>query len=382
MARPADGPTDPLASESPGRAAARSSQRTRRAPQPWYPKRVGSLRTDPDLGAEPARLRAALLSLVVAGFVLAGKLIAWRITGSSAVFSDAIESVVNVAAGAMLLFAIIIAARPVDRDHPYGHGKVELFSAGIEGALIAIAAVLILVESVREFIRGPELQRLDEGLALLVGLAAINAALGFHLTRVGRDTRSPALMADGRHVLTDVWTTVGVVVGLIAVRLTGWTILDPFIACCVGLHVLYTGWRLLREAVGGLMDEADEPLLADILCALESSRQPGWIDAHLLRTLRTGALLHADLHLTVPRYWDVGQLHDTDRLITQTILATHGDQGDVVVHYDPCTDDHCCGCAMPDCELRSAALAAQSPLQIRSHDAVKSDSVESDSAEN
>lgn len=325
---------------------------------------MGSFRTDLDQGTEPARLRAALLSLTVAAFVLAGKLVAWRITNSSAVFSDAIESVVNVAAGGMLLFAIIVAARPVDRDHPYGHGKVELFSAGIEGALIAIAALLILVESVREFIRGAELQRLDEGLVLLVGLAGVNAALGFHLTRVGRDTRSPALVADGRHVLTDVWTTVGVVVGLIAVRLTGWTILDPLIAACVGVHVLYTGWRLLREAVGGLMDEADETLLAEIGRGLEAARQPGWIEAHQLRTFRAGSRLHADLHLTVPRYWDVLQLHDVDDVVTQTVLAAHGDEGDVVVHYDPCSDLHCSGCAMPDCALRSAALVAQSPLQL------------------
>ena len=324
---------------------------------------MGSSRTDPQHSTEPARLRAALLSVNVAVLVLIGKLIAWRITGSSAVFSDAMESVVNVAAGAMLLFAIVVAARPVDRDHPYGHGKVEFFSAGIEGGLIAVAAVLILVESVRELIRGPELQHLEEGLALLVGIGAVNAALAFHLMRVGRRTQSLALVADGRHILTDVWTTAGVVLGLLAVRLTGWTLLDPLVAMMVGLHILYTGWQILREAVGGLMDEADEVLLDEIRSALEAAREPGWIEAHRLRAFRTGSLLHADLHFIVPRYWDVQQLHDMDQAVTSAVLTPSGGAGDVTVHYDPCSSDDCGGCAMPDCALRSTALIEQAPLQ-------------------
>ena len=323
---------------------------------------MGSLRKDPVPESERARLRAAVLSIVVAALVLTGKLAAWRLTGSAAVFSDAMESVVNVAAGAMLLFAIIVAARPVDRDHPYGHGKVELFSAGIEGALIALAAALILNESIGELFRGPELQRLDIGAGLLVGLSVVNAALGLHLIRVGRRTQSVALVADGRHVLTDVWTSAGVVAGLIAVHFTGFALLDPIIAIAVALHILYTGWSLLREAVGGLMDEADELLLQNIALELEAVREPGWIEAHRLRTLRTGPLLHADLHFTVPRYWDVQQLHDMDRAVTQAVLAAAGGEGDVVVHYDPCSDDQCSQCAMPHCELRSAPLVEQAPL--------------------
>jgi cation diffusion facilitator family transporter len=329
---------------------------------PCYHRVVGNLRTDPDPESERARRRAAVLSLAVAVLVLTGKLAAWRLTASAAVFSDAMESVVNVAAGAMLLFAIIVAARPVDQDHPYGHGKVELFSAGMEGALIALAAALILNESIREIFRGPELQRLGIGAALLVGLSVINGALGLHLIRVGRRTHSVALVADGRHVLTDVWTSAGVVAGLVAVRLTGFALLDPIVAIAVALHILHTGWRLLREAIGGLMDEADEPLLRQIALALEAVREPGWIEAHKLRTLRTGQLLHADLHFTVPRYWDVGQVHEMDRVVTRAVLSAAGAEGDVVVHYDPCTDDHCSQCAMPQCPLRSAPLVAQAPL--------------------
>ena len=335
---------------------------------PCYHWAVGSLRSDPDPSSERARLRAAALSLAVAALVLSGKLIAWRLTGSAAVFSDAMESVVNVAAGAMLLFAIIVAARPVDRDHPYGHGKVELFSAGIEGALIALAAALILNESIRDLLRGPELQRLDIGAALLVGLSVINAALGLHLIRVGRRTRSVALVADGRHVLTDVWTSAGVVAGLIAVRLTGVAVLDPIVAIAIALHILYTGWSLLREAVGGLMDEADEMLLQNIAQELETVRQPGWIEAHRLRTFRTGQILHADLHFTVPRYWDVGQVHDMDQIVTRAVLSAAGGEGDVVVHYDPCSDAHCSQCGMPRCDLRSAPLIEQTPLDCLSHD--------------
>ena len=172
-------------------------------------------------------------------------------------------------------------------------------------------------------------------------------------------------MADGRHVLTDVWTTAGVGLGLIAVRWTGWTILDPLVAIGVGLHILLTGWKLLREAVGGLMDEADPPLLDGIASALEAAREPGWIEAHRLRTFRAGSLLHADLHFTVPRYWDVEQLHDMDQNVTRAILTTYGGDGDVVVHYDPCSDDDCSRCTMPQCELRTEALGAETPFRDR-----------------
>ena len=310
------------------------------------------------------RVRAGSIALVVGGLVFVGKLSTWLVTDSSAVFSDAMESVVNVIAGALLLYSLIVAARPADRDHPYGHGKVEFFSAGVEGALIAVAAVLIVVEAARDLSRGPELRSLDTGLIAVTVLAAVNAALGLYLLRVGRRTNSTALIADGRHVLTDVMTSVGVLVGLLAVRVTGWTVLDPLVAIVVAINVLRTGWKLLREAVGGLMDEADEELLSRVVASLEGDRRPWWIDVHTLRAWRSGSDTHVDLHTVVPRYFDAERLHQVGDGLEQCIRKAVGGQGDAIVHFDPCRPRHCEGCAMPDCAVRGAPLTSRAPFTL------------------
>jgi cation diffusion facilitator family transporter len=303
-----------------------------------------------------ARLRAGRLALGVGTLVFLGKAGVWLGTGSTAVLSDALESVVNIVAAALLLWSLAVAARPADRDHPYGHGKVEFFSSGVEGGLIAVAALLILGESARALWRGPDVRHLDAGTAALAVLTAANAGLGILLVRTGRRARSVALVADGQHVLTDVWTSVGVLLGLVAVRLTGWTPLDPLVAIAVAVNILRTGWKLVREAVGGLMDEADETLLGRVAEALEAGRRPWWIDVHSLRTFGSGALRHTDFHLAVPRYFDAERLHEIHEELRHVVLAATGMPGDVIVHFDPCRPRQCPACAMPDCPVRSAPL--------------------------
>ncbi len=203
------------------------------------------------------RLRAGRLALLGGTAVLAAKLAAWQLTGSTAVLSDALESVVNVVAGALLLYSLHLSSQPADRNHPYGHGKVEFFSAGVEGTLIAVAAVLIAIEAIRQLIRGVELRSLDLGLILVTLATAANAAIGLHLIRIGRRVHSLALVADGRHLLTDVATSGGVIIGLALVWVTGLSIIDPIVALIVAAQILRTGWQLSREAIGGLMDEAE-----------------------------------------------------------------------------------------------------------------------------
>lgn len=309
-----------------------------------------------------ARLRAGSLALVGGVAVLATKLAAWSLTGSTAVLSDALESFVNVAAGAILLYSLYVSSQPADRNHPYGHGKVEFFSAGVEGTLIAIAAVLIGVEAVRALIEGPSLRSLDLGLALVTAATAGNALLGWYLIRVGRRTHSLALVADGKHLLTDVVTSAGVLVGLALVRITGRAVFDPLIALAVAAQILWTGWRLARQAVGGLMDEADVATLRRMVDALASRRQPWWIDAHSLRAWRSGPVEHVDLHLVVPRYYDADRLHEIDRDVENVLLAGVGRPGEAIVHFDPCRPRYCSGCAMPACPVRDAALATQRPI--------------------
>lgn len=310
------------------------------------------------------RLRAGALALVGGIAVMAAKLLAWRLTGSSAVLSDALESFVNVAAGALLLYSLYVSAQPADRNHPYGHGKVEFFSAGVEGTLIALAAVGILFAAIRALIVGPELRRLDTGLVLVTAATAVNALLGAHLIRIGRRQHSLALIADGRHLLTDVWTSVGVIVGLLLVRITGIVVFDPLVALAVAAQILVTGWRLARQAIGGLMDEADPGALGTMVEALRAQRDASWIDAHSLRAWRSGPVEHVDLHLVVPRYFDVDRLHAIDQQIERVLIGATGRPGEAIVHFDPCRPRHCVGCAVEACPVRSDALVSQRPITL------------------
>jgi cation diffusion facilitator family transporter len=218
------------------------------------------------------------------------------------------------------------------------------------------------VQSVRELFLGPELQRLNLGLALLGASAIANAALGLHLTRIGRRTRSDALVADGQHVLADVWTSVGVIVGLIVVALTGWMWADPLIAIAVSLNVGLEGYRLLYNALGGLMDEADGSLIASTTTILERAREDPWIDLHGLRSWRSGARRHIDLHLTVPRYFDVDQVHAIHDQVEAALFGGDEHSGDVVVHFDPCDESECPHCTMSDCPIRSRTLVRSQPF--------------------
>lgn len=308
------------------------------------------------------RLRAGRVALGVGLLVFLGKLGVYLATGSTAVLSDALESVVNVVAAALLLYSLMVAARPADRDHPYGHGKVEFFSSGVEGTLIAVAALLILVEAGRALWIGAEIRHLDAGVISLAAITLVNLGLGLMLVRTGRRARSVALVADGQHILTDVWTSVGVLLGLVLVRLTGWSTLDPLVAIAVAMNILRTGWRLVREAVGGLMDEADEGLLRQVATALEKQRRPWWIDVHSLRTFGSGALRHTDFHLSVPRFFDAERLHEIHEELRLVVTEATGMPGDVIVHFDPCRPRQCSGCALAGCRLRASSCREVVPI--------------------
>jgi cation diffusion facilitator family transporter len=311
-----------------------------------------------------SRLRAGRIAFAGSIVILAAKLAAWALTGSAAVLSDALESFVNVAAGAILLASLRFAAEPADRNHPYGHGKVEFFSAGVEATLIAVASLLIVNEAIRAIRVGPALRQLDVGLLLVSAATAGNLWIGLYLIRVGRRAHSLALVADGRHLLTDVATSVGVLFGLFLVRVTGIALLDPLVALAVAGQILFTAFRLAREAVRGLMDEAEPDLLGEMVDAIERSRQPWFIDAHSLRAWRSGPIEHVDLHLVVPRYYDADRLHDIADEVESALLAASGRPGEAIVHFDPCRPRHCPGCAMEGCPVRSAPFGIRRPLTL------------------
>lgn len=301
-------------------------------------------------------LRAGVISIVAGAAITTTKFLAWSLTGSTAVLSDAIESVVNVAAAAMATWSVAVAARPADEDHPYGHGKAESISAAVEGLMIAAAASLICVEAVRSLMLGGVLERLGFGIMLSVATAAANLALGLYLIRVGRGAGSGAIVADGQHVMTDVITTAGTIFALVMVKLTGIAWIDPIVALVVAANIIRVGWRIVRRALGGLLDEADFGLLERLAMAFESERRPEWVGIHELRSWFSGSFRHVDLHLSVPRYLSVEQGHRIGDQLERTILGQVGGRGDVVVHLDPCESRQCIGCTVVDCPVRSSPL--------------------------
>lgn len=310
--------------------------------------------SDAAAATTPPTVFPATVSLVVGLALFGVKLAAWQWTGSAAVLSDALESIVNVLAAGFALFSVRVAAEPPDREHPYGHGKIEQLSGAFEGGLVLFAAVAIIVSAVRGLVLGVELQSLDLGLALTAAAGAVNLVLGAWLLRRGKALGSPALVADGHHVLSDVWTTVGVLVGLGLVRLTGLTWLDPFAALLVGLLLARTGLRILRESGDALMDATDPELVRTVLSAWRSARVPGIIDLHKVRAIQGGAELHIDAHAHVPEFWRVDQAHAASQAFEAALFAALGEEGDLALHLDPCRRVWCHCCDLAACPVRQA----------------------------
>jgi cation diffusion facilitator family transporter len=310
------------------------------------------------------RLRAGIVSLVVGIGLLLAKFLAYLLTGSAAVFSDALESIVNVVAALFAIGGLLFAGRPADRNHPYGHGKIEFFAGAFEGGLITFAAVMILYEAIDSFWRGPELRQLDFGLAIVAGAGIANLLLGLFLVRTGRRHQSLTLIADGQHVISDFWTSAGVVVGLLLVRVTGVQWIDPLAAALVGLHLGSTGLRLVRYAAGGLLDEEDQELLDKLLVAMNDKMAPGIIRVHNLRAIRAGRYTHVDAHLVVPEFWTVRQAHDATDAFEREVIATGAILGEIVFHNDPCRRLFCAQCDIADCPIRTTAFEGRPQMTI------------------
>jgi cation diffusion facilitator family transporter len=311
-----------------------------------------------------ARLGAGLISLVVAAVLLVAKYTAYRLTGSTAILSDALESIVNVVAAMFALGTLLFARRPADRNHPYGHGKMEFMSAAFEGGLIAFAAVLILWEAGQGLLYGVAVRRLEQGLLITLGAGLVNLALGWHLVRTGRRHDSVTLVADGRHVLSDFWTSAGIVVGLGMVSLTGLVWLDPLVAGIVAVNLLRTGGALIRQAAAGLLDEEDPRLLARLLDVLEPHMGRGVIRVHHLRAIRSGRFHHVDANLVVPEFWSVDRAHDLAEGLSSRVMKDMDVQGELVFHTDPCRRLYCATCDLPDCPIRREPFQSRPRLTL------------------
>ncbi|HKI79208.1 MAG TPA: cation diffusion facilitator family transporter [Ignavibacteriaceae bacterium] len=296
--------------------------------------------------------RAAYISLAIGIGMFLSKMGAFLITGSAAIFSDAAESVVHVLATSMALYSIILASRPADDSHLYGHGNIEFFSAGVEGLLIVIAAIFIIYTAIIDIIKGSNLKQLDIGVFIISGAGIINLFLGFYLMRMGKKTNSITLVADGKHVLTDAYTSIGVIVGIIIVMLTGLQIIDPLFAIAVALNILFTGYKLIRESIGGLMNETDKEILDKIVEILNSIRREYWIDIHWLRFWKSGDKVFVDFHLTLPYYFTIKESHTEEEFIEEQ-LESQIPNTEIRIHLDYCTEHLCKYCNYLKCEVRS-----------------------------
>jgi len=277
---------------------------------------------------------------------------AWYITGSVAILTDALESTVNVAAGLIGVYSLFVSAKPKDKDHPYGHGKAEFLSAAVEGTLVGVAGLFIIYEAVYSLIHPRVVEKLDYGIMLVAFTGLINYIMGTICYKTGKRTNSLALIASGKHLQTDTYSTIGIIVGLVLLYLLKYWWIDSMVAILFAFISLYTGYKIIRSSVAGIMDETDTDLMEKMVAMLNSSRRQNWVDLHNLRIIKYGGTLHLDCHLTVPWYLNVLEAHEEIELLSQTVRKEFGESLELFVHSDACMEFSCRICSKQDCTVR------------------------------
>ena len=296
--------------------------------------------------------RIAVLSVIL----LIIKTIAWYLTGSVAILTDAFESIVNVVAGFIGVYSLYVSAKPIDTDHPYGHGKAEFISAAIEGTMITIAGLIIIYEALNNLIHPHTIKKLDYGIILTAATGLINFIAGYICIKTGKKNNSLALISSGKHLQSDTWTTMGIVVGLILLLFTGLAWIDSVVAILFSGFIIYTGYKITRTSVAGIMDEADTALLHKLVLMLNANRKENWIDLHNLRIIKYGSRLHLDCHLTVPWYLNVHEAHKEIDALSGLVKNEFGESVELFVHSDGCLDFSCQICTKMDCNVRKHAF--------------------------
>lgn len=281
-----------------------------------------------------------------------GKIIAWKLTNSDAVFSDAMESIVNVISAFMGLYSLYLAAKPKDEDHPYGHGKVEFVTSGIEGALIAIAGIMIIYEGINSLIVGKVLSKLDIGIWIIAATAVINYLLGYISIQKGKAENSIVLISSGKHLQSDTITTLGVVVSLIVVYFTRIYWLDSVVALGFGIYIIVVGYKIVRKSLSGIMDEQDPDLLEQIIQILEENRKKEWVDVHNMKIQQFGAHLHIDAHITLPWYYSLRDAHNEMEKVIILLAKNTKRTVEFNFHMDDCKPFSCSVCQISNCPVR------------------------------
>ena len=291
-------------------------------------------------------------ALTIVVFLL--KVVTYILTHSLSVLSDSLESVVNIVATIVGSYSLLVASKPKDKDHPYGYGKAEFISAAFQGTLIIGIGCLIIYKAIDSFIHPFSLQNLNNGIWLVVIIAIINLVTALVLNRIGKKNKSLAILASGKLFQIDFFTTAAIAIGFILLLVTGYQKIDTLIALFLGMYVIFDGYKIVRQSLAGIMDEADMVLLKEVITEINLSRNAKWIDLHNLRVIKYGSLLHIDCHLTVPWYYNVNEAHEAVDDFAVLIQNKFSDSVEFFVHTDPCMPFSCPICTIENCEQRIA----------------------------
>jgi cation diffusion facilitator family transporter len=287
------------------------------------------------------------------------KVLAWYLTGSVAILTDALESTVNVIAGFIGLYSIILSSKPRDKEHPYGHGKVEFISSAFEGILISIAGLIIIYEALNNLIHPHLLKQLDYGLILIAITAVVNYIMGYLCVRRGKMENSPVLIASGTHLKTDTYSTIGLLIGVLLIKLTGYVWIDSIAAMVFAVIIIIAGYKIIRKSISGMMDESDSSIINEIVQVLKQNRQAHWIDVHNMRVINYAGFYHIDCHLTVPFYINVNEAHDILDTLTDMLKDHFKKRVEFFVHVDGCLSFQCGICSIQSCKERRQKFEKQ-----------------------
>ncbi len=286
----------------------------------------------------------------------AAKFVAYGITHSNTILTDALESIVNIISSIFALYSLVIASKPRDADHPYGHGKVEFIAAGMEGVLIASSGFIIIAKSATNFFHPTTIDHMWIGSIIIAFTGIINLLIGRYMIAKGKELKSIALEADGKHIYSDFYLSGSVIVGAVILHFTNYVWLDSVIAIAISIWIIFIGYQLIRKSLKGIMDEADDDLLAELIATINKVRQDKWIDIHNMRMIQYGPVLHVDCHMTLPWYLTLEEAHHEIDTLDKSINQLHPGELEFFIHADPCIPTSCKICTISDCKVRKEAF--------------------------
>jgi cation diffusion facilitator family transporter len=305
----------------------------------------------------PIRIQRYIAILSILLFL--GKIWAWYLTNSVSIFTDAVESTVNILTGFIGLYSVILSAKPRDLDHPYGHSKIEFISAAIEGSLIIIAGLMIIYEATSQLISPRPLHELNVGMYIIAVTGILNFLFGSYAVIVGKKHKSLTVEAAGKHLRSDAFSTFAILLGLALLLATGWLWLDSAVALLFSIIIIVTGYKVLRRSLAGIMDEADATLLKEVITVLQQNRKAQWVDLHNLRVIQFGKVMHVDAHMTLPWYYQVRDAEREIHAVEDLIKEKFGSAVELFLHIDACMPYQCKLCALKECQVRQENFKGQ-----------------------